>query len=84
MAVCVRRNSADEVEILFSDSGPDVEAVFRDYVFDPYFFTKPHGIGLGLTSAGEITSEYYADDLELLDSGPLPGATFRITLHTRV
>jgi signal transduction histidine kinase len=84
VAVCVRRNSADEVEIVFSDSGPGVEAAFRDAIFDPYFSTKPDGVGLGLTIAGEIINEYYASDLELLDSGPLSGATFRITLRTRV
>jgi len=82
VAVYVRRNSADEVEIVFSDSGPGVEAAYRDYIFDPYFSTRPHGIGLGLTIAGEIVNEYYAGALELLDSGPLPGATLRITLHT--
>ena len=82
--VCVRRNGVDEVEMLFSDSGPGVEAGSRDYIFDPYFSTKPDGVGLGLTIAGEIINEYYAGSLELLDSGPLPGATLRITLHTRV
>jgi C4-dicarboxylate-specific signal transduction histidine kinase len=84
IVVCVHRNAVDEVEILFSDSGPGVEAISRHYIFDPYFSTKPHGVGLGLTIAGEIINEYYAGSLELLDSGPLPGATFRITLHTRV
>jgi C4-dicarboxylate-specific signal transduction histidine kinase len=84
ITVCVCRNSAGEVEILFSDSGPGVEAEYRDAIFDPYFSTKPDGVGLGLTIAGEIINEYYAGDLELLDSGPLPGAPFRITLHTRV
>jgi C4-dicarboxylate-specific signal transduction histidine kinase len=74
----------DEVEIVFSDSGPGVEAAYRDYIFDPYFCTRSHGVGLGLTIAGEIINEYYAGALELLDSGPLSGATFRITLHTRV
>jgi C4-dicarboxylate-specific signal transduction histidine kinase len=82
VAVCVRRNSADEVEIVFSDSGPGIEAVYRDYIFDPYFSTRPHGVGLGLTIAGEIINAYYTGTLELLDGGPLPGATFRITLHT--
>jgi len=84
VAVCVRRKSADEVEIVFSDSGPGVKAAIRDAIFDPYFSTKPDGVGLGLTIAGEIINEYYAGDLELLDSGPLPGATFRITLRSRV
>jgi signal transduction histidine kinase len=49
VAVCVRRNSADEVEIVFSDSGPGVEASYRDCIFDPYFSTRPQGVGLGLT-----------------------------------
>jgi signal transduction histidine kinase len=84
VVICVRRNSVDEVEIVVSDSGPGIEAAYRGYIFDPYFSTRPHGVGLGLTIAGEIINEYYAGALELLDSGPLPGATFRITLHTRV
>ena len=84
VAVCVRRKSADEVEIVFSDSGPGVKAAVREAIFDPYFSARPDGVGLGLTIAGEIINEYYAGDLELLDSGPLPGATFRITLHSRV
>jgi signal transduction histidine kinase/uncharacterized DUF497 family protein len=84
IAVRVRRKYPDEVKILFSDSGPGVEPEFRERIFEPYFSTKPDGVGLGLTIAGEIVSEYYAGDLELLDSGPLPGATFRITLRRRV
>lgn len=84
IAVCVRRHGADEVEILFSNSGPGVEAEYQNAIFDPYFSTKPDGVGLGLTIAGEIINEYYAGTLELLDSGPLPGATFRLTLRTRV
>ena len=69
---------------MFSDSGPGVKTEVRDIIFDPYFSTKPDGVGLGLTIAGEIISEYYGGALELLDSGPLPGATFRITLRSRV
>lgn len=84
IAVRVRRKGADQIEILFSDSGPGVDPEFRERIFDPYFSTKPNGVGLGLTIAGEIVNEYYAGSLELLDSGPLPGATFRITLHRRV
>jgi C4-dicarboxylate-specific signal transduction histidine kinase len=69
IVVCVRRNSADEVEILFSNSGPSVEAECRDYIFDPYFSTRPHGVGLGLTIAGEIINEYYAGDLRVSSFG---------------
>ena len=84
IAVQVHRKDLEQVEVVFSDSGPGVEPEFRDRIFDPYFSTKPDGVGLGLTIAGEIVSEYYSGQLELLDGGPLPGATFRITLRRRV
>lgn len=84
IAVQIHREDPGEVEILFSDSGPGVEPEFRESIFDPYFSTKPDGVGLGLTIAGEIVNEYYAGDLDLLEGGPLPGATFRITLRRRV
>lgn len=83
--VNVNRKGSDEVEILFSDTGPGLDPQFRDRIFDPYFSTKPDGIGLGLTIAGEIVSEYYGGELELLDDSDHPqGATFRITLRRRV
>ncbi len=78
------RRPEDRLEIYFSDSGPGVDPEFADRIFDPYFSTKPNGVGLGLTIAGEIVSEYYAGELELMDSGPLSGATFRITLRRRI
>jgi signal transduction histidine kinase len=81
--VQVRQKNPDEAEIIFSDSGKGVEPEFREYIFEPYFSTKPDGVGLGLAIAGEIINEYYAGKLELLESDPLPGATFRITLHNR-
>ena len=83
VTVQISRNTSDQVQILFSDSGPGVEEQFVDSIFDPYFSTKPDGIGLGLSIAGGIVSDYYGGDLELLNSGPLPGATFRITLRKR-
>lgn len=84
IVVRTRRKGPDQVEILFSDSGPGVKLEFRERIFDPYFSTKPDGVGLGLTIASEIVNEYYAGSLELIENGPLPGATFRIMLHKRV
>ena len=84
ITVGVQRKGMEEVEIMFSDSGPGVEFEFQEHIFDPYFSTKPDGIGLGLTIAGDIVSEYYEGELALLEGGSLPGATFRITLRKRV
>jgi signal transduction histidine kinase len=84
IVVAVSQQGLDDVEVLFSDSGPGVEPRYWERIFDPYFSTKSDGIGLGLAIAGDIISEYYAGSLMLLERGPLPGATFRFTLHRRV
>jgi signal transduction histidine kinase len=80
----VSRISNNQIEILVSDSGPGVDPSFREQIFEPYFSTKPDGVGLGLTIAGEIIKDSYDGELELMESGPLHGATFRITLRRRV
>jgi hypothetical protein len=84
VTVLISRLGENELEIIFSDSGPGIPDENRDLIFDPYFSTKPSGVGLGLTIAGEIVSDYYDGDLELMKEGPQPGATFRILLRRRV
>lgn len=73
-----------EVDIIFADSGPGIPQSNKTSIFDPYFTTKPDGVGLGLVIAGEVIRDYYGGSLELLNSGPLPGAVFRIKLKKRV
>ncbi|MCJ7575777.1 MAG: ATP-binding protein [Dehalococcoidia bacterium] len=84
VTVQIHRLQEGELEIIFSDSGPGVPEENRDLIFDPYFSTKPNGVGLGLTIAGEIVSDYYDGTLELMKDGPQLGATFRILLRRRV
>lgn len=80
----VRRNADHSVTLRVSDSGPGVPAEFRDRIFEPYFSGRDGGYGLGLNIATEIVSDYYGGELELVDDGPLPGATFEATLRRRV
>ena len=82
--VSVERKEPEQVDILFSDSGPGVPFDNRELIFEPYFSSKPQGVGLGLSIAGEIVSDYYEGSLQLLRSGPLRGANFLITLRKRV
>jgi signal transduction histidine kinase len=84
ITVKVNRIDESELEIIFSDSGPGVDEGVKEMIFEPYFSTKPNGIGLGLSIAGEIVSDYYDGRLELVKEGPQPGATFRILLRRRV
>jgi signal transduction histidine kinase len=82
IAIEVSRQDGQLV-VIFSDSGPGVPDDIRDRIFDPYFSSKPNGVGLGLTIAGETAAEYDGN-LELIAGGPLSGATFRIILRRRI
>jgi signal transduction histidine kinase len=80
--VLVQRES-DVLSIIFSDNGPGVKEGTEESIFDPYFSTKPDGIGLGLTIVGELISEYYGD-FYLMNNGPLEGASFKISFKHRI
>lgn len=72
-----------ELSAIFSDNGPGIKDGQQQLIFDPYFSTKPDGIGLGLTIVGELVTEYDGEFL-LIDNGPLDGATFKITFRRRI
>ncbi len=84
IAVIVERVRKATVDVIFSDSGPGVNDSIREFIFDPYFTTKPNGIGIGLTIAGEIVNDFYDGTLELVSGGSFPGATFRMRFRRRV
>lgn len=84
IAISVKRNESGAVEVTVADSGPGVPWENRELIFEPYFTTKSDGIGLGLSIVGDIVTDYYGGSLELMDSNPLGGAAFRITLKRRV
>ncbi|MCQ3805051.1 MAG: hypothetical protein KTV45_13285 [Acidimicrobiia bacterium] len=80
----VNRNLDGSLAITVEDSGPGVPEADRHRIFEPYFSTKEDGVGLGLSIAGEIVSDYYDGELELISPGELGGARFRATLRKRV
>jgi hypothetical protein len=82
--VAVSRPKPGTLEIIFADSGPGVPSENSLLIFQPYFTTKPDGVGLGLSIAGEIVEDYYDGLLELMKRGPLSGACFKIILNKRV
>ncbi|MGW2236559.1 sensor histidine kinase [Streptomyces sp. NPDC001759] len=84
IALTLHRSTGSELSLIVSDSGPGVPSEIRDQIFDPYFSNRDGGMGLGLTIAGEIISDYYGGELVLEPAGPLGGATFRATLRRRV
>lgn len=73
----------EELSIIFSDNGPGIKADHQNIIFEPYFSTRPNGIGLGLTIVGELVTEYDGE-FSLIDDVVLNGASFKITFKRRI
>jgi len=65
--------------LVFCDDGPGVDEADRERIFDPYFTTKPNGMGLGLYIARQVVERFgklvYRDDCDL------QGACFEATFE---
>lgn len=64
-------------EVRVSDSGMGVLESVKEHIFDPYFSTKPDGMGLGLHISRLVTEPY--GTVELAPTAELGGATFVAT-----
>ena len=62
--------------VVFADSGPGLSAEARQNLFTPFFSTKEHGQGIGLTLVQEILSQHHFQ--YSLDSRPGEGTEFTI------
>ena len=69
---------AKSVKITLQDTGTGIPADILPLVFDPFFSTKPHGTGMGLTIAHRIISEHRGE--VRLCSTPGGGATVDLWL----
>lgn len=70
----------DWAEIVVADTGPGIPPEVRRHLFDPYFSGREagRGLGLGLSKCWRIVSQH-GGQIDV-DSGPQPGATFRVRL----
>jgi signal transduction histidine kinase len=67
-----------EVEIFVRDTGPGLSPEVRLHVFEPFFSTKTHGLGMGLAIVRSIVERHRGRvDVE---SGEAGGAVFRVRL----
>ncbi|MCK6484530.1 MAG: ATP-binding protein [Phycisphaerae bacterium] len=74
----IRMSSIDDgarVRVAVHDSGPGVSEEDKERIFWPGVTNKPGGIGMGLTVAAELVSEY-GGKLGVASPGKLGGATF--------
>jgi PAS domain S-box-containing protein len=69
---------SDSVLVLVADSGPGLDSQTLEHVFDPYYTTKPQGMGMGLAICRSIID---AHNGRLWASANQPcGAVFQFTL----
>ena len=81
LAIGTRRLSGDTVEVSVRDTGAGVPTDIAARLFEPFFSTKPDGLGLGLSISRTIVEAHGGR----LWATPTPGArgtVFRFTLRT--
>jgi PAS domain S-box-containing protein len=66
------------VQFTLKDSGPGLDPETAQHVFQPFFTTKPNGIGLGLAISGALIKTHGGH--LWVDTATSPGATFHFTL----
>src|SRR5262245_43317198 len=72
--------AAKEVLVTVRDAGPGIDPQALDRLFDAFYTTKPHGLGLGLAISRRIIEAYGGRLWVTPNTGP--GATFQFTLPT--
>jgi signal transduction histidine kinase len=67
-----------QIEIAVADTGPGLAAADLERVFEPFYTTKPEGIGIGLALSRSIVDAH--GGRLWATANPGPGATFHLTL----
>ena len=78
VTVATRRNGR-LAEISVADTGPGVSEEAAKKIFDPFFSTKDHGMGMGLSIVRTIV-EAHNGHIEVDNRNGTKGAVFRVKL----
>jgi two-component system sensor histidine kinase HydH len=71
-------SEGDRIALAIADRGPGIAASARDRLFDAFFTTRSHGVGIGLAVVKRIVDDH-AFTIEV-ESGPEGGTTFRVVM----
>ena len=70
-------------EMLIADTGPGLSREAAQKVFDPFFSTKKHGMGMGLSIVRTIVEAHHGH-IEVDNRNGANGAVFRVRLPLAV
>ena len=76
--ISTERNETDGVSVAVRDFGPGLSAEDLSNLFEPFYTTKPHGMGMGLSISRSIM-EYHGGRLWAIPCEP-HGALFQFTI----
>ncbi len=72
------RAAGGDAEVSVIDRGSGIEPALRDSIFNPFFTTKPEGVGLGLAIVSKIVDEHGGNIT--VESEPGKGSIFQVIL----
>ena len=75
------RLAGDTAEVSVIDRGSGIQPKDRESIFNPFFTTKPEGVGLGLAIVSKIVDEHGGKIA--VESEPGKGSIFRVYLPVR-
>jgi signal transduction histidine kinase len=78
LTILTAQPNADWVEVTVQDTGPGISAEVLGRIYEPFFSTKPDGLGMGLSICRSI-AEAHGGRLEA-SNNPAGGATFLFAL----
>jgi signal transduction histidine kinase len=82
LGITSRRKNDEQIMVSVSDTGVGLPAQHRNEIFDAFFTTKPHGIGMGLSISRSVV-EAHGGRLWAVDNSP-NGAIFHFTLPANI
>ena len=78
VSMTARCDGDESVEVVVGDGGPGIPAEMLGQIFDPFYTTKPHGMGMGLAISRTIVEAHGGKLWAENQAGS--GAAFRFTL----
>ncbi|MDB6057857.1 MAG: nodV1 [Verrucomicrobiales bacterium] len=78
LRICSERDERESVSVAVQDTGGGVAPEDFERLFQPFFTTKQHGLGMGLTISRSIIEAHGGRLWMTLNNGP--GVSFRFTL----
>jgi C4-dicarboxylate-specific signal transduction histidine kinase len=78
VTVRTQKHDAHDVLIAIEDAGIGTSPEFLDRLFNPFYTTKPHGMGLGLSICRSIVEAHGGRIWACRNAGP--GMTFKFTI----